>query len=220
MTRPARPSDTEFERAYRRWMLMHGLTLPLAGALYALVLVTLYALGVETRMAVLSATCVGGLGLSLSEGAVWLETHNGLDRLFRRVNMRASIAAERLARDDDQYVIEGVQDVVFEWRHVEVIQRDRDWAGLSLAALNLFSLAAGLALSAGLIRFWGWVNIAPFSLLTLASAAAGFALARSVMRYHCFTDRNFDPTDILQTRLLDLLSEVKALRRAGVRSSA
>lgn len=220
MTRPARPSDTEFERTYRRWMLMHGLTLPVSGALYALVLVALYALGVEIRAAVLSAAGVGALGLALAEGAVWLETHNGLDRLFRRVNMRASIAAERLARDEDQYVIEGVQDVVFEWRHVEVIQRDRDWAGLSLAALNLFSLAAGLALSAGLIRVWGWVNIAPFCLLTLASAAAGFALARSVMRYHCFTDRNFDPTDILQTRLLDLLSEVKALRRAGVRSSA
>jgi hypothetical protein len=32
MTRPARPSDTEFERTYRRWMLMHGLTLPLSQA--------------------------------------------------------------------------------------------------------------------------------------------------------------------------------------------
>ncbi len=28
MTRPNPPSDLRFERAYRRWMLMHALTLP------------------------------------------------------------------------------------------------------------------------------------------------------------------------------------------------
>ena len=220
MPRPASPADLRFERAYRRWMLVHALTLPAALVVYALLVVALLALGQEVRAAVLIAAGASALVLALSEGAVWLETHTGLDRLFRRVNMRASIAAERLARDEDQYVIEGVKDVVFEWRHVEVIQRDRDWAGLSLAALTLVSLASGLVLSALVIRFWGWSFAAPLSLLTLASAAIGFALARSVMRYRCFTDRNFDPTDILQNRLLDLLSEVKALRRAGVRSSA
>lgn len=220
MPRPAPPADLRFERAYRRWMLMHALTLPVAMLAYALLVFALQALGQDVRTAVLGAAGAGALILALAEGAVWLETHTGLDRLFRRVNMRASIAAERLARDEDQYVIEGVKDVVFEWRHVEVIQRDRDWAGLSLAALTLISLAIGLVLSAAVIRFWGWSYAAPMSLLTLVSTAVGFALARSVMRYHCFTDRNFDPTDILQTRLLDLLSEVKALRRAGVRSSA
>lgn len=220
MTRPAQPSDLRFERAYRRWMLLHALTLPGSALVYALLVVSLQGLGQPVNTAIIGAAITGALVLAFTEGAVWLETHSGLDRLFRRINMRASIAAERLARDEDQYVIEGVKDVVFEWRHVEVIQRDRDWAGLSLAALTLVSLAAGLSLSALVIRFWGWIYAAPLSLLTLASAAAGFALARSVMRYHCFTDRNFDPTHILQNRLLDLLSEVKALRRAGVRSSA
>lgn len=220
MTRPNPPSDLRFERAYRRWMLMHALTLPGAALVYALLTIALLALGQSAHAAILGAAGTGALGLALAEGAVWLETHTGLDRLFRRVNMRASIAAERLARDEDQYVIEGVKDVVFEWRHVEVIQRDRDWAGLSLAALTLVSLALGLALSAVVMGLWGWSYAAPLSGLTLASTAAGFALARSVMRYHCFTERNFDPTEILQTRLLDLLSEVKALRRAGVRSSA
>lgn len=221
MPQPAAiPSDAAYERAYRRWMLLHGLTLPGAISLYALGLTGLYLFDQTERMAVLGGAGLALAGLALMEGAIWLETHNWLSRLFRRVNMRASIAAERLARDDDQYVIEGVQEVVFEWRHVEVIQRDRDWAGLALAALSMVSLALGLILSALVIRYWGWVHASPLAVLTLASAAGGFALARSVMRYACFSKRNFDPTDILQSRLLELLSEVKDLRRAGIRSSA
>ena len=54
-----------------------------------------------------------------------------------------------------------------------LVQRDRDWAGLSLAALTLVSLALGLALSAVVMGLWGWSYAAPLSGLTLASTAAG-----------------------------------------------
>jgi len=220
MAKPVLSSDAAYERAYRRWMLVHGLTLPGAISVYALGLTLLYIFGQSPLTAVIGSMLLALAGLALMEGAIWLETHNWLGRLFRRVNMRASIAAERLARDDDHYVVEGVQDVVFEWRHVEVIQRDRDWAGLALAALSMVSLALGFVLSALVIRYWGWVHASPLAVLTLASAAGGFALARSVMRYACFSRRDFDPTDILQSRLIELLTEVKDLRRAGIRSSS
>ena len=105
--------------SHRRWMLLHALTLPGSALVYALLVVALHGLGQAVNTAIIGAAITGALVLAFTEGAVWLETHSGLDRLFRRINMRASIAAERLARDEDQYVIEGVKDVVFEWRHVD-----------------------------------------------------------------------------------------------------
>ena len=62
MTRPNPPSDLRFERAYRRWMLMHALTLPGAALVYALLTIALLALGQSTHAAILGAAGTGGTG--------------------------------------------------------------------------------------------------------------------------------------------------------------
>ena len=70
MTRPNPPSDLRFERAYRRWMLMHALTLPGAALVYALLTIALLALGQSAHAAILGAAGTGALGLeALSRGA-------------------------------------------------------------------------------------------------------------------------------------------------------
>lgn len=211
---------------YRRWMLVHIAALVLATPILIGLVTALAWAGTSPVTAIILGFFLSGLLLTLLTLTSWLQSHHWLDSLFRRIRARANIGAERLARDDEKMVVEGVTDVVFEWRHFDILLRERDWVAILLAITMVAGFVLQLVVSSGLpalvtnpldmspdLDFW--ITLAGIALSGLASLS-GLCLARSVYNSECFRSNEFDPTDMIQARLLNLLEEVKMLRRSRV----
>jgi hypothetical protein len=219
-------TDRSAERRYWRWMAVHAFAaipafIALAPAVYAL-----RAAGVSEPTALALGFVAVTLFLAVGALVAWLQTHHWLGWLFRDVRARALIGAERLARDDDELMLEGIREVVFEWHHIDDLLRERELAAVTLG------LATGVVLillvflmpwiTDGMVYFHilesvpsGWA-MGAFVGLALLCSVSGIALSWSVHNSKCFSEGDYDPTIVIQERVSALLTEVKALRRTGV----
>lgn len=219
-------SDRKMEQRYWFWMALHALIAAPALAALGPTVLALKAAGIPD----VAALVLGFMGISLvlAIGALiaWLQTHHWLGWLFRDIRSRALVGAERLARDDDELMLEGIREVVFEWRHIDDVLRERHWSAVILALATGFVLILLVLLSPWLTQGMLHLNVLPtvtpiwavaaYGALAFLHSASGFALSWSVYRSKCFSEGEYDPTRVIQERVLALLTEVKALRRTGV----
>ncbi len=218
--------DRHAERRYWAWMALHTFS---ALPIFAIIAPATFALRTmgHSEAAAISFSLIA-LGLVLATGLLvaWLQTHHWLGWLFRAVRSRALIGAERLGRDDDELMLEGVREVVFEWHHIDALLRERETSATILAIATTMITATlivvapwivhGLAFPETIgntIPIW---TISALIILALLYGASGLALAWSVYHSKCFSEGDYDPTAAIQHRVLTLLTEVKTLRRSGV----
>lgn len=222
----AKMVDRRAERKYWFWMAVHAVVAIPAFLALAPTVFALRASGVSEMVALALGFVAVTLFLVIGALAAWLQTHHWLGWLFRDVRSRALIGAERLARDDEDLMLEGIREVVFEWHHIDDLLRERDLAAVTLALVTGFVLVLLIFLTPwitdGMLYFHILENVSPVwavgALVALAvlCSISGLILSWSVHHSKCFSEGDYDPTIVIQERVSALLAEVKVLRRTGV----
>lgn len=219
-------SDRRAEHKYWFWLAVHGLVALPAFLGFAPAVFALRAMGMPEMAALAASFVTLTLVLTIAPLIAWLQTHHWLGWLFRTIRSRVLVGAERLARDEDELMLDGIREVVFEWRHIDDILRERDrsavFLGLVTGLVMVFLFFLAPLIVHWMLRVHGLESLNPswvlgaFVILTLVYSLSGFALSWSVFHSKCFSEEDYDPTTVIQERVLTLLTEVKALRRTGV----
>lgn len=218
-------TDQRAERKYWFWLALHAVAVLPAFLGFSIVIAISQVLHMSEANGMILGFGVAALFLTIGTLTAWLQSHHWIGWLFRDVRSRALIGAERLARDDDQLMLEGIREVVFEWHHIDDLLRERDLSAMLLSIATGFVTIIVFLVAPWIVRWMVHLQIvsavptwavATFMVLATLYSASGFVLSWSIFRSKCFSETDYNPTTVIQERVLALLTEVKALRRTGV----
>lgn len=140
------------------------------------------------------------------------------ERKVNGIRRSANLGVERIRIDDPELVREALREVLGEWMHGALLLRSlREtsfWYRGAVAAQVVISFAAITAF-VSLSPFTGNATLVIVSAALLLTIAHGWRETRaSRLRGHaCMISQGLDPTDAVSSRLVNLLEEVRALRR-------
>lgn len=223
-------ADRRFRNRYLRWMAIHAAQLWLVVLIFVIANTSMAGLELSATNTLVIANILTAFFVVSGSLIAWISVHNWLARLYNRIRSRTMIAAERLGRDDQELMLDGAREVIFEWRYIYDVMLLKLFAAAALAVVTVAGQAFAFMLTPTVASYVAgfyptgdssqiWLVVA-LIVLTSAHSISGLFLAVSVYRSMCFSGDGFDPTDALQSRLGNLLAEVKDLRRLGVRPTA
>lgn len=215
---PFAREDRVFYATHHRWLAVIWLGLWIGLAAIAGAFAAYGGAAAATMPEVGVALGVGVAAYLFITAIAELKLGYALERKLNEIRKIARIGCERMRVDNETLVRGAVRDVLTEWMHIHFFNRHlRESSGWFIAFLVAQAALAWALIAAA----WSYAPADPMAAAALFGGA-GLLVLIHLVRHIALAEKrsandalpqDLDPTDALASRMIDLIEEVKVLRR-------